>query len=231
MCDPSAGASSAAGENLERLLAEASHAHEALDRLMSSRPELPKPLPPAKSNKGRLVHATADAICTGSQLPPELFGSSVNPLMAGEPEERSWFTRPQLARRHDPVVERSSTSNAVSLLRTLPSSHQSSAPERTFRVMARLRAELKEAQTTIRELQMENDALRGALEQQRLSLRAESTMRVQLEEARRAAVEMECTRATEQRAMADLKFFLQQSEGERERLRTLLQGTVHSSAS
>ena len=98
-------------------------------------------------------------------------------------------------------------------------------------MMVRLRRELKEAHSSIRELRLENDALRGALDHQRSSLRTESELRLQLEEARRAAVEMESTRAVEQRAMADLNFFLRESEAERERLRTLLQGTVHHSPS
>ena len=224
----SAGASSAAEEHLERLLEEASHAHEALDRLMSNRPA-PQNSPPADTSTSvtaQLVRATVDAIHAGSQPPPELFGGvssrSRLPLVTSEADERS-RPRLQLAHRHDPEL-----SIDVSSSGPLPSS---SAPDRTFRMMVRLRRELKEAHSSIRELRLENDALRGALDHQRSSLRTESELRLQLEEARRAAVEMESTRAVEQRAMADLNFFLRESEAERERLRTLLQGTVHHSPS
>ena len=57
-------------------------------------------------------------------------------------------------------------------------------------------------------------------------MREDASIRVELEEARRARAELEQARAAETKHVDELRFQLRQAEAESERLRVLLAGTV-----
>jgi predicted RNase H-like nuclease (RuvC/YqgF family) len=87
-------------------------------------------------------------------------------------------------------------------------------------------SDLAAARATIIELELENTALRTALDRHRTAMREDATLRSQLEEARRARAAAEHAKNAEARQCDELRFQLRQAEAESERLRTLLAGTI-----
>ena len=244
------GRAAAEEDNLDKLLAEASLAHDALDRLVQNRPP-PTTLPGAGSSSGGaatgigpLIRATTDAVRTGAQPPPELFGGvALSPRSA--PAAPSLQSRqqqePMVLAQLGHSIERLNATLGGRALST--SSLPSNSPDRALSPSSRQplataahkarRAdqrhdELSEARAVVRELRAENKALRGALDKQRQAERLNAKLRASLEDARRECADCERARVQEQRAAADLKFALREAEAERERLRTLLQGTIWS---
>ena len=97
---------------------------------------------------------------------------------------------------------------------------------RASRTNARLGQDLAAARATLIELELENTALRTALDRHRTAMREDATLRSQLEEARRARAAAEHAKNAEARQCDELRFQLRQAEAESERLRTLLAGTI-----
>jgi hypothetical protein len=97
---------------------------------------------------------------------------------------------------------------------------------RASRTNARFGQDLAAARATIIELELENTALRTALDRHRTAMREDATLRSQLEEARRARAAAEHAKNAEARQCDELRFQLRQAEAESERLRTLLAGTI-----
>jgi hypothetical protein len=98
------------------------------------------------------------------------------------------------------------------------------ARERT--AFSRLKRELSEARNSIRELDLENSSLRAALARARDELNASVSLRIELDDARRSQRELEKQVVAETRRADACRLELKEAEQERERLRTLLAGTV-----
>lgn len=169
-----------------------------------------------------------------SPAPPLPEASRANPPVAPSPATPASFRHnsSQLQQRMDALRRSRGATPAESgsrgatpaeselphdgMLPTMPRVHRSAVLSR----------ELAECYATMRELRAENQALKAQLNDQRESLREDSWVHAELEEARRARSEMEQARAAERRAFDDMRFSLREAEAESERLRTLLAGTV-----
>ena len=94
------------------------------------------------------------------------------------------------------------------------------------RRVAKLTREHTEAREAVVELEAENAALRATLERQRAELDRQRELQADLEESRHRNEQLEASLAGHVRREQDLRFQLREAEAERERLRTLLAGTM-----
>ena len=97
---------------------------------------------------------------------------------------------------------------------------------RSSRMVTRLTRELSEAKAAARSLDIENVSLRAALERARDDIESAQSLRRELDETRARLREMEQRVLEESRRADDLRLEAREADAEKERLRTLLAGTV-----
>lgn len=97
---------------------------------------------------------------------------------------------------------------------------------RENRRTARLQRDLADTSSTIRELDRECDHLRRVCERQRTELSTCAQLRDALDASNARVTNLEEEAHDHRRIVDDLRFELREAEAERERLRTLLAGTI-----
>ena len=268
-------ATKAAEDRLNALLDEAYAAHDAVDRLVQSRPQSTSSTysgltmsaaAPSTPFAGELPSAPPSAYATAGfargsisgelPAPPPsatvpsgfarggIFGAqgvampvAPSPREANLPAQMAALQRRVeelsgerlTSSRHPSQQQQQQQQQLVQELEpseTRLTSARITSAARASRTNARLGHDLAAARATIIELEHENTALRSVLDRHRAAMREDASIRVELEEARRARAELEQARAAETKHVDELRFQLRQAEAESERLRVLLAGTV-----
>ena len=132
----------------------------------------------------------------------------------------------QLSSQGDPLfpVENVALARATQVDDLVASGNAKAA--RSSRMVTRLTRELSEAKAQCRALDIENVSLRDALERARDDIEAARSLRRELDEARARCRDMEQRVVEETRRAELLRQNAIEADAEKERLRTLLAGTV-----
>jgi hypothetical protein len=219
---------------LSRLLAEASASCDNVERLVNSRRSFihsgalaAAPTTPSTSQQpsARLTSTAAPVFqSANAPLSPVIpaAGSGLSAVLA-PPEGMLAAQLEDIKRKVDDLAVQQSA--ALPPRAAHLASHQG-LRARISRRTDQNQRDLEHSHATIRELEADNAALRKALNGQRAALAKLHTMSAELEATRRKLAEEERARARDRLALDDAKFQLREAEAERERLRTLLAGTV-----
>lgn len=209
-----------AEHSLARLLQEAELAHASVDRLLQDRAASPPPRSPSPTLRSNTRPTTVRADI--QELQERLKKLVPGPMtrlahqvvdVPATPGTEASTTRRAIA-EYAAKREARRTDSARSVNRTAERRSQREAQEHA------------EARAAVVDLEAENAALRSALERQREDSERAASFRFSLEDARQREVALERQLASRDRELSELRFSLREAEAEKERLRTLLAGTV-----